>query len=258
MSSEGKKRIRAWLPAAFLVAGLVICAANKPLFMFVNGIKWPPLDWFMLSATHLGNGAAAAMLVLLLSPFRRDLTLRTAAAMIVAGILGSLVKDYLSLPRPPALFGDTVRVLGPKMMSASFPSGHTATAFALACALKGSVPRRIFRAAMIAAVLVGVSRVYIGAHFPVDAVFGALLGWASAAFMRRPADWLVRYLDGPRPLLDGFFLVLAAVCAAYLAFFEPMVRYNPWFLRPFGFAGLGVSAYLLTRVFPRKGNRHEP
>ena len=248
MPSEVRKSRTAFIFAAWIAAGLLIVIVNRPLFVLINGIQWPPLDWAMLSATHLGNGAAAAMLVLLISPFRRDLTLRTAVAMILAGVVVHIIKDYASLPRPPALIGDSVRVLGPKLMSKSLPSGHTATAFALASSLKGSVDRRIFRMVLIGAVLVGISRIYVGAHFPVDAALGALVGWASAAAIRCPADYLTRFLDGRKPWLDGFFLFLAALCSVYLAFFEPMVRYNPWFLRPFGLAGLGASLYFLAKV----------
>ena len=258
MSSKGKKPTWAWLIAGGIVLGLALCAANRPIFLWVNGIKWPPLDRIMLSLTHFGNGMVAALLVLLLAPFRRDLTIRTAVAMLVAGILTSLIKENMSLPRPPAVFGDAVQVLGSKMMGKSFPSGHTSTVFALACSLRGVTSNRVYRVVLIMAALVGLSRVYIGAHFPIDVVFGALLGWFSAAAARRPAASLVRYLEGPRPILDGSFLLLAAVCAVYLAFFEPMIRYNPWFLRSLGFAGLGASLFLLTRGLSRSGNRYEP
>ena len=252
MPSEGRKFKPAVIFAGLIAAFLVVVLVNRPLFVLLNGVQWPPLDWTMLSATHLGNGAVAAMVVLIISPFRRDLTIRTALAMILAGILVHILKDYLSLPRPPALFGDSVRVLGPKLMGKSFPSGHTATAFALAFSLSGSVDRRTLRTVLIMAVLVGISRVYVGAHFPVDAAFGALVGWASAAAIRSPAGQIIRLLDGPRPWLESFFLLLAGLCGVYLAFFEPMLRYNPWFLRPLGLAGLGVYLYLLVKL-PARG-----
>ena len=258
MPSEGKGAFTGRMVAAGVLLGLVLFAANRPIFLLVNGVKWPPLDWVMLSMTHLGNGMVAALLVLLLSPFRRDLTVRTAVAMVIAGVLTSLIKENMPLPRPPAVFGDAVNVLGSKMMGKSFPSGHTATVFALACSLKGVVDNRVYRAALFTAVLVGVSRVYIGAHFPIDVAMGALLGWLSAIAARRPSASLVGYLEGPRSDLDRSFLVLAALCAVYLAFFEPMIRHNPWFLRSLGFTGLGASLFLLAKGFSRWGNRYEP
>jgi len=246
--SEIKKIHPALILASWIGVCLAAVAVNRPLFVLINGIKLPGLDWVMLSATHLGNGAVAGMLVLLLTPFRRDLTLRTAAAMIVAGVLVHMIKDFVPMPRPPALIGESVNVLGPRLMGKSFPSGHTATVFALAFALKGCVDRRVFKAVLAAAVLVGVSRVYTGVHFPVDAAFGGFFGWLSAAVTRGPVGYFVRHWQGPNPCLDRFFLFLAALSGVYLAFFEPMMRYNPWFLRPLGLAGLGAAVFLLVRV----------
>lgn len=236
-----------WFFAAGIILGLAFCALNRQIFLFVNGIKIPPLDWLMLSLTHLGNGMVAAMLVLLLAPFRKDLTIRTAIAMVAAGILITLIKESVPLPRPPAALGDVVQVLGPVLKGNSFPSGHTATVFALACSLKGFTDVRIYRGALVLAVLVGVSRVYIGAHFPLDVILGAFLGWVCAVATRRPADNLVARLEGPRPGLVNSFLVLTMLCGVYLMFFERMVFYNPWFLRPLGFVGVAAALFFLLR-----------
>jgi membrane-associated phospholipid phosphatase len=225
----------------------VFLVFNRQIFLLVNGPNTPYLDWPMLSLTHLGNGMAAAMIVLLLTPIRRDLTIRAALAMIVAGILTSILKDLFASPRPPAVFGEMVHVLGPKLMRNSLPSGHTSTVFALAFSLRGHTHVRIFRVVMILAALVGISRVYIGAHFPVDVIIGALLGWLCAAGTSRYAGRLIEHLKGPHPVLDTGFLVLAALCGVYLAIFEPMVRYNSLFLRPFGFAGTAAAMFLITK-----------
>ena len=246
MRLEGLKNWNSWFFAVGLVLGLAFCALNRQLFLWVNGISTPAIDWLMLSLTHLGNGMVAAMLVLLLSPFRREVTIRAAVAMLVAGILTSLVKEIIPLPRPAAVLGDTVRILGPKLRSQSLPSGHTATAFAFACSLRGFVNVRVYRGALVLAVLVGISRVYIGAHFPLDAVFGGLLGWLSVHLTDRYSGRLADRLAGPQPVFDGTLLMLAAFCGVYLAFFEPMAGYNPWFLRPLGIAGVIVSLVLLV------------
>ncbi|UCG39066.1 MAG: phosphatase PAP2 family protein [bacterium] len=245
MRSEPSGRSRALLAAGVLL-GLALCALNRPLFLALNGAGHPVLDWLMLSLTHFGNGVVAALLALLLVPFRRDLTVRAALAMLVAGVLTALVKDVVTMPRPPAVLGDAVRVLGPKLTMGSLPSGHTGTAFALACSLRGHLRERVYYGVLAVAALVGLSRVYIGVHFPVDVVLGALLGWLSAEATRRPADRLIERLAGPRPYLDATLLGLAALSGVYLAFFEPMVRYNPWFLRPLGMGGTAAALFFLA------------
>lgn len=67
---------------------------------------------------------------------------------------------------------------------ASFPSGHTITAFAFAMALSYFLPK--WRLPLLAvACLIGVSRVIVGAHYPSDVLAGACIGVASAVLLRR-------------------------------------------------------------------------
>lgn len=255
MLSGRDKLPPAWIFAAGFALGLLVSIFNRQIFFLINGPNTPYLDWIMLSITHLGNGMAAAMLVLLLSPVRRDLTIRTALALLMAGLVTSIMKDHVPNMRPPAVFGDSVYIVGSKLMRSSLPSGHTATAFALACSLAGGVRSWIYTGALGLAVLVGISRIYIGAHFPVDVAFGVLIGWGSAMVVRRPAERLAGRLEGHRPAFDNTLLVLAALSGIYLAFFEPMLRYNPWFLRPFGLAGIAVAVFMFAKNLPRKGER---
>lgn len=252
MLTERKLGEPVWFYIAAFFLALLVIVFNRQILFLINRPDTPYMDWIMLSLTHLGNGVAAAMLVLLLAPVRRDLAVRAAVAMVAAGLLTELTKEFATTPRPPAVYGDLVHVLGPKLMRGSFPSGHTTTVFALACSLKGFTDARIYRGILFLAVLVGVSRIYIGAHFPVDVAFGALLGWLSALATRPLAGRLSEYMSGPGPLFEAGILVLAGLCGIYLAFFETMVRYNPWFLRPFGLAGTAAAVFMVTRNIPLK------
>lgn len=77
----------------------------------------------------------------------------------------------------------------------SFPSGHTAVAFAVALALAGEGDG-LGALVLILALGIAVSRVYLGAHYPLDVAAGAILGAVTGAFAK-----LV--LDGAQYLLLG-------------------------------------------------------
>jgi undecaprenyl-diphosphatase len=77
--------------------------------------------------------------------------------------------------------------------SHSFPSGHTATATAAAVVLSALVPR-LAPLFVILAVAIAYSRVYVGVHFPLDLLGGAVIGAATALLLlgvarRRSGGW---------------------------------------------------------------------
>jgi len=75
-------------------------------------------------------------------------------------------------------------VIGKRPSSWSFPSGHTGASFAGAWLLSSVWPKRspVF---LGLAALVGVSRVYVGAHYPGDVIVGAVLGITFSEAVRR-------------------------------------------------------------------------
>jgi undecaprenyl-diphosphatase len=90
-------------------------------------------------------------------------------AVGAADLLSALVKALVPRHRP------FEHQLGPSERTHSFPSGHTATAFAGATVLSAYAPR--YRVAFYAlACLIGFSRLYNGVHYPTDVLAGAVLG----------------------------------------------------------------------------------
>jgi undecaprenyl-diphosphatase len=115
----------------------------------------------------------------------------TAVAVLAADGLASIVKALVGERRPNDA-GPLVAI----PHSHSFPSGHTATAFAGATMLSFFAPRAapVF---YVLAAAIAYSRLYVGVHFPLDVAGGIVIGVATAllllaAIRRRSARWLQR------------------------------------------------------------------
>jgi len=244
--------LRTLLWAAMVLGAALLVWANRPIFLVINGRHFPALDRVMLSVTHFGNSYVLAIIIFLAAPFRRDVTIRAALSMIIAGVITALAKDLLAMPRPAVVFPNAVHVLGPVLRSKSMPSGHTTAVFALAFSLRKAVPRGWYIGALVSAAAVAVSRIYIGAHFPVDVLAGAVAGWVGSRVAKRPSDALIARARLAGRSFERVCLALAAASGIWIILEEPMMRYNPFFLGSVGIFGAVAAVVLLSRSFLRE------
>lgn len=138
--------------------------------------KW--LDRLMVFATQLGNVITAALLtgVFYFSNNHR-LALEIVLGSITLWMLVETIKSLADRTRPfLTIVG--ARVVGWRERGLSFPSGHTAQAFFLVTLISRQFQPVPAGAVLLyaAAVLVGVTRMYVGAHYPRDVIGGAILG----------------------------------------------------------------------------------
>ena len=109
--------------------------------------------------------------------YKKNLDFCTAVQMVVRGRAmqpSYIIKSIFPTPRPFMVNGDLASVIIPPMDGA-FPSGHSATAFALAVTIFLH-DRKIGTLFLICAILIGIGRVYANVHYPVDILGGALIG----------------------------------------------------------------------------------
>ena len=121
---------------------------------------------------------------------------RVGAAILLAESVSGALKAWVERDRPPLSNPDPEPLVNlPETYS--FPSGHATVSFACATVLALAVPR--LRVPLYAlAALIAFSRVYVGVHFPLDVLAGAVLGVAIAIALRMLAAALRRSAPGMR------------------------------------------------------------
>lgn len=174
---------RLWLLPMLAGLGLaaLLLAGDRPLFLILNHGAAHLSDTFWSGVTVLGDTLVGFCILLPFLRRRPEWAMAVLLAALPATLLSHGLKDGFDAPRPYAVLGDTVHVVGPYLKAGSFPSGHTTTAFVIASVLMlGLRSGGLALAAVLLALLVGFSRVAVGAHWPIDILGGILCGWASA------------------------------------------------------------------------------
>lgn len=138
------------------------------------------LDCFMSFFTHFGSFlfSSCLLLVLVSVPQYRMLGKQLFFALSLSHCLVVFVKLKTKRKRPFVKYEFlNVKKIGTDKIS-SFPSGHTSTAFSIMTTL--FLFLRIPFIFMVLPVLVGISRVYLGVHYPSDIMTGMLIGTLSS------------------------------------------------------------------------------
>lgn len=197
--------------AAFLTVGLVLAAgavsifailANAVLTGWTQAFDESALHWFaqhrttaldkvMIEITSLGTGVVLIMIVAIAALFLWLTNHRWSAYVLLIGVLGgklvnTALKGIFDRPRPSVVDWVT------DVYSPSFPSGHAMSSMVVYGSVAYLVGRlepspRLRRAIWVLATLVilaiGVSRMYLGVHYPSDVIGGYIAGFAWIALV---------------------------------------------------------------------------
>jgi undecaprenyl-diphosphatase len=154
--------------------------------------RFSPLTTLFVAASRLGDGplwGVSGLVLLVCGPARACWAVFGAALSIALSVAVFMaVKDLIGRPRPYEAWRDLPCLLAPPDRF-SFPSGHTMTAFA-ACANYAELLPGSELFFLPVAVLIGLSRVFLGCHYPTDVLAGALLGGGIGFASARLVCWL--------------------------------------------------------------------
>lgn len=191
------------LAAAVLLAGRDGRTYDADVAQFFVDQRAPALNTAMSALTFFGSAWALTPLTLILAAVLA-LRRRAGAALVLLGAMTTswtftnLIKSEVGRARP-----DTADLIGAVSNTGAFPSGHTLNSAVFLCVATaiaiGSLTARAARVAtvlvaLIAAVSIGVSRMYLGYHWLSD----VLGGWAVASAIVGAAWLLVIVWTRPR------------------------------------------------------------
>jgi membrane-associated phospholipid phosphatase len=187
--SSYRKEIKAWFFLPPLIAGILLLALKisgdeARVFLWLNREAEIVGEMFWLGLMTLGDGLVVC--VLLLPFFRRKPAF--VVAMVLSWVLVTIcvqaIKYLVNAPRPlEALPGANFHLIGAPYRSKSFPSGHAATASMFAAGAYLFFRRR-FEWVLVGmvAILISVSRIAMGIHWPTDVLAGSMIGWLLGGF----------------------------------------------------------------------------
>lgn len=194
--------------ALLLGCAIAVLSMDKvQIALSINAINSPFLDAFFKYITYFGSFTLIGPVLVVLVFVRFRFALIAAASSLIGLILVQIMKRliWVDSPRPIVFFKDLTDihyVEGVHLHSAhSFPSGHTAGAFALFFALALFAKKPFYKMLFLTlGILVAYSRMYLSQHFLVDVSAGALLGIVSSiaayCWFYSPKWMALKGLDG--------------------------------------------------------------
>jgi undecaprenyl-diphosphatase len=155
-----------------------IAEFEQDIFFYINKtIKNDLFDLFFSKITYLAEPIAIISLCLLLFVFGKYKARMTAVFILstsyISYIVSQTIKEIINRPRPLDVYTD-ISITGSAKLS-SFPSTHSVLIASVVTILCAKYKKSSFILIPIA-LLVGVSRIYLGHHFPSDVLAGFFLG----------------------------------------------------------------------------------
>ncbi|WP_395652181.1 phosphatase PAP2 family protein [Brevundimonas sp.] len=204
----------------------MVLSALRP-FADDPGRPWGP--WWLKEAaadlTSLGGISVLTLFAAIVIVFLISQRKRLSALLLVLGLIGGValsegLKAFFERARPPAVYQAT------ETLNASFPSGHALLSavfyLSLGVMLTRAFPEKHFKAyvlgvAILITLLVGLTRIYLGAHWASDVFAGWSVGaaWAMALWLvsyaveRRQKTHHAALQDAPSPTTEGGAAVLS-------------------------------------------------
>jgi membrane-associated phospholipid phosphatase len=179
--------------AIIVVCSFFLCFYSRAdTFIIMNGFHTSLLTVFFQNITFCGDGLFTIIVFTIITisfKKQRELAVVLLISYLSSGLLSQIIKYFVMSPRPSVYFEshhyayylDTFSNC--RIGFRSFPSGHSATAFAIVTVISNYVKKRhAWALCLLFAVAIGYSRIYLAHHFLIDVWAGGIIGVLSGTF----------------------------------------------------------------------------
>ncbi|MFP9114622.1 phosphatase PAP2 family protein [Flavobacterium sp. RHBU_3] len=229
---------------------------QKSWFISINAklSQFPNLEY---NLTQLGDALIFLSLLSILIIYVPKIWEALLFSLLISSVFSCTLKKIIAVPRPAAVFNNSsFTIIGKKLCSHSLPSGHSITIFAIltpllfAFAPKKPLNKALYYiGAICIGILIALSRVGVGAHYPLDVVFGCTIGYisgASAIFLSKKYKlwcWI-----GDRKHCPVLVLIFLTCCVFLITkiFKENLTIYYV------SLSALLASTYKITYIYVKK------
>jgi membrane-associated phospholipid phosphatase len=188
-----QNKLSEWNKNKIYFTGLISILLSSAVFLIFNGKtaafislnSYHPflLNVFFINYTFIGDGIFALCLIAAMFFYlkKKQQGFALLYSFLISGIAVQIIKNLTDSPRPKLFFeaGQYLHFIDGVTLAnnSSFPSGHTATAFAIATVMVLMMKNKSWQLfILISAILVGYSRIYLAQHFLIDIIIGSLTG----------------------------------------------------------------------------------
>lgn len=142
-------------------------------------------DYIMYRITHLGGAPFSAFVLFALLFFGdntfKNIGIEIFISLSISQVIVHSLKILLSRERPYNIL-EQLNTFGINLKDYSFPSGHSAASFSIATTLALNIPK-ISVVVFTIAIIIGISRIYLGVHYPTDVAAGIIIGFLTSLFV---------------------------------------------------------------------------
>ena len=234
-----------------LLALCLLVKADETLFLELNRGSQiiPGSIWGSL--TTLSDPMTAPLLVFTMY-YRNQLFLRAFFIALILAVIGNYSLKYgFGFERPPLILDHSLfNLIGPIPTSPSFPSGHTITLFSLIGLISVWYQKRtVSIAIIILASIISFSRISVGAHWPSDVLFGALIG-CFIGWVALEVNTRLNQKIAPNLALAAYFITL--FCGIFSLISKTPYPSGQWLSTAVAMFAIAYSLKAITELLHRQ------